>query len=276
MRLPLLVQKTLAWICGVSIVIATFPYPSSASPGPASAMIGTMSAAGVVEVRGLKTKEATLFSGDRVRSFDSSYAKVFLNQGHRIELSSNSDVTLTGEKDLTKIAMLSGWVGFTSSPARPLQLEVQSLVVTAQPGQSGSVSSVEENVVSIAAVKGQIKVSNRTTGEAFLLQPGTSTVFGLSGREPVQTASTGNPAVARPQSLQSQLQQQSTTQQQPPAQQPPDQQTATVKIPPSSGGGKAFPTKVLVIAGIAGAAVAVAAVAAGGGDDEVASPSTPR
>src|SRR5690349_14084170 len=100
MRLPLIVQKTLAWICGVSIVVVSFPFPGTASPAPVSAMIGTMSAAGVVEVRGLKTKEATLFSGDRVRSFDSSYAKVFLNQGHRIELSSNSDVTVTGEKNL--------------------------------------------------------------------------------------------------------------------------------------------------------------------------------
>jgi len=241
-----IVRKILALVCIGSIAVAFSPVPFVALPAPASPPIGTMSAFGPAEVRAVRTKEATLFPGDRVRSLQDSYVRVFLNAGHRIELSSNTDVRFATENDSTKIAMVSGRLAFASSPVRPLQLDVQSLTVLAKPGESGTIISDAVNLISIAATQGQIEVRNNLTGELFVLRPKTTTVFGLNGREPQQ--------------------------QQPP--QTPDQEPATVKIPVGSSG-KALTTKLLILAGLGGAAAAIA-IKAAGKDDNVASPSSPR
>jgi hypothetical protein len=266
-------KKTLALLCGVSVVFAAHPYTIAGSPAPA--MIGTMTAVGTADVRGVKTREATLFSGDVVRSLDRSYVKVFLNGGHRIELSFNTDVKVSREGDLTKVAMASGMVGFSSAPAEALQLDVQSLTVLAGKGNSGSVSSLSANLVSVAAVTGEIRVRNKETGESFSVHPGTSSIFGLRGREPASRSIALTAAAARPARPQ---QQAAPRQQQPPAEPPAQQEPATVRIPPppagsSAGSGMSTSTKVLIVAGVGGGIGVIAAVA--GGNKNVASPSTP-
>ena len=242
-----MMKKTLALVCIFLAVVAMNPVPNVASPAPAAAAIGTMSAIGTAEVRAVRTKEATLFSGDIVRSLQGSYVRVFLNEGHRIELSSNTDVKLAKESATTKIAMLSGRLAFASSPMSPLQLNVQSLTVLAEPGESGSITSASPDLVSVAVVKGPIEVRNSETGEWFLLRAGTTTFFGLHGREPQQQP------------------------QQPPPP-PPGQEPATIKIPQPSESSNL--TKILIFAGLFGSGAVIAAVLLK--DDNVASPSSPR
>jgi hypothetical protein len=245
----------------MSIAAALHPYAATSAP----ATIGTVSAIGVVEVRGMKSREATLFSGDRIQSHDRSYVRVFLNDGHRIELASNTGVTLWRENNSTNISIDSGQLGFAASSMRPLQFELQSLTVVAEPGGTGSITYTSTDLVSIAAIEGKIKVTNRETGELFPLRLGARTVFGLHGKEPVASANSAS-GVTR----MNRREEQEPTQQ-PPGQQPP----ATVKVPPPATGGLSRTTKILIFAGIGGAAAAIAAVAAGG-DDNHASPSTPR
>jgi hypothetical protein len=258
-----LLRQTLAFVCGASLLAAT-PFPSSAAPAPAgapAAMIGTMSAVGSADVRGTRLREATLFSGDRVRALRDSYVKVVLTGGHRVELSADTEAGFARTGELTKVAMLSGRVGFAASPAESLEVDVQSLAVLADPGESGAIASVSANLVSISAIKGRMEVRNTATGESFTLDPGTSTVFGLNGREPAQNS--GSSAAGRPDAQQTQ-------------QPPPNQEPATIRIPPpTTGSGKSASTKILIIAGVGGAGAAVAAILATRNGDS-ASPSTPR
>jgi hypothetical protein len=246
-----ILRKTLILVCIVSIGITLGRVTFAAFPAPAATPIGTMNAFGPAEVRELRTKEATVFSGDRIRSFHDAYVRVFLNAGHRIELSSNTDVKVVTENDATKIAMLSGRLAFASSPVRPLQLDVQSFTVLAKPGQSGTIISDTVNLISIASTQGHIEVRNNLTGEMFILRPNT-TAFGVTKRQPQQT----------PQAPQ-------------PPQTPPDQDPTTVKVPAPSSSGKALTTKTLIFGGLGGAA-AVIAIKAARKDDNVASPSSPR
>jgi hypothetical protein len=248
-------RRICAVACAACIGVSTGP-ASFAAASPSPAMIGTVTAVGSADVRGVRTSEATLFSGDRVRCFDRSYAKIFLNSGHRLEMSSNAEITLKRASGLTEIAMLSGQLDFTSSSLEPLQLDVRSLSVRAEPGESGRIASLSQNVVSIGAIEGSISVKNRETGESFVLRPGTSTVFGLHGSEPVSTAAASGSLPAR----------QDAQQQQAPGQPPP---TITIP-PPSTKSGMSTTTKVLIIAGIGGAGAAIAAVANKGSE------STPR
>ena len=246
-----LLKKMVALSCAVSIAATAHPYSIAGSSTAAPVTIGILSATGSAEVRGVRTRETTLFSGDRIRALDNSYVKVVLKDGHRLELSANTDVKLSQNSEATRVVVLSGLLGFTSSEAGPLRLNVQTLEVVAGPDHSGQVNAISANLVSIGAVKGRLTVHNSETGESFVVSPGTRTVFGLRGEKPVS--------------------------QQPPQEPQQPQQPATIKVPPPSaaGGGKALSTKILIIGGIAGAGAAIAAVAATRGDN-TASPSMPR
>jgi hypothetical protein len=246
-------KKTLAFICIFFAVAAVEPLAGAGSP------IGTMDAFGPAEVRAVRTRQATLFSGDHVRSLHDAYVNVFLNGGHHVGLSSNTEVTLTKESDQSKIVMLAGELGFASSATIPLQLQIQSLTVQAEPGTTGSITSTSTDLVSVAMVKGQSKVRNSESGEFYVLRPGTTTVFGLHGREPLLNLNTTSVGAPGPKQNQ---------QPTPPPSQPP----ATIKVPPPSGTGKS--TKVVIIAAAAGGVAAIAIIAATRGDS--ASPSMPR
>jgi hypothetical protein len=243
-------QRTLALI---RTFVAAGPILLTAFPATAGVPIGTMTAVGAAEVRNVKTREATLFSGDRVRSLQNAYVKVFLNTGHRLDFASNTDVRLTKEHNSTNIAMLGGRLGFASSPAAPLEIEVDTLTIQAESSGSGGISYSHADLVSITVVQGRTRVRNRATGESFLLVPGTTTTFALGPN--------ATNAAARP-----------GPQQQPPP--PADQDPVTIKVPPVSGGGRAPTAKTVAIVALGvGAAIGLIAVLDG---DDVASPSSPR
>jgi hypothetical protein len=256
-----MLRKALALVCGFSAVAAVEPLPGAGLAASGPSIVGTMTAFGPAETRKVRTREATLFSGDRVRSLEHAYVRIFLSGGHHLELSSNTDVMLAKKNDSTEVAMFSGRVGFVSSLVGPLRFEVQSLTVLAEPGVGGSIESTSVDRVSIAVVKGQIKVRNDETQEWFVLRPGTTTAFGLHGRQPLDEPIPANARTLRPEQQK----------QEPPP--PVNQDPATIKVPPA-GGSKPIESRVLIIAGVGVAgALIIAAIA---GNDNVASPSAPR
>jgi len=248
-----------AWICLAAVLAAV--QPDAITGAPTAPVIGTLRAVGMADVRGVRTREATLFAGDRIRSLDSPSVNVFLSGGHRIELFSKSDVTLLKEGSLTWISMSSGQVRFAASAGAPLRLDLQSLTIVAERGEAGRIASTSERLVAVAAVKGQLKVRNVQTGEAFIILPGRSAFFELQGQDPrIAGGSQAEP--------------------QQPTSPNPAQEPAIVRIPPPSSpsarpGGMSRSTKVLIIAGIGGVGGGIAALVAGK-DDNVASPSSPR
>lgn len=235
------IRKATAWMCCACLLVTAGPLsvPSFAAP----AAIGWITASGAVNVRNTPTRETTIFSGDSIHAFPDSSATVVLTSGHRVEVAGGTKVQIAAANTAATIALTAGRLDFSASTTARLQIETQSLSVSAEANEAGNVTSVEQNIVSVAARKGDLVVRNRETAETFLVKAGNTFVFGLHGKEPAQA-------------------QQPQTPQQPPA---------TVTIP-SPTTGVSTSTKVLIVvgAGIAGTVTAILLTR-----DSNASPSSP-
>jgi hypothetical protein len=246
----------IVWICCACLVISGAGFNLNASP---AAAIGWIAASGDVDVRNVRVRETTVFSGDRVRVFPKSGATMVLDPGHRIELAGDTNVRIASEGPWTTIDVDAGRLDFSASLQGRIRVQAQSLLVSAESSEAGRVASVQQDIVAVAALKGELHVLNRETGETFSVKAGNTAVFGLRGKEPLASDSaefSGERASA---------------QQQPPAgTQPP----ATVRVPRTdTQSAVSSNTKLFLILGIGGAAAVTTILLTR--DDSPASPSSP-
>jgi hypothetical protein len=168
-------------------VLVTMPV-SAADFSSTRSVIGSVSAVGAVELRGIGiSQEGTLFAGDRIRAGQKGYAKVLLGTGSKIEISEQSDVNVNRDAEGVKIAMNAGTVGFTAST--PLRIDVLPYEVTATDGAAGHVAVMGSGAAGIRAVNGKVTVRNLKTSESFVLTKGQERLVSLKdGKRPVSLA----------------------------------------------------------------------------------------
>jgi len=159
------------------MVLVTMPL-SAADFSTARPVIGSVSAVGSVELRGVGiSQEGTLFSGDSVRANVKGYAKVLIGTGSKIELSEKTDVRFKRDAQGIQIAMNSGLVGFTAKT--PLRIDVAPFEVSASDDASGSVLIANPLSADVRAINGKVTVRNLQTSETFVLTKGQEEFLGL-------------------------------------------------------------------------------------------------
>jgi len=168
-------------IVAVALVFTTtfITIPLSAADFSATRpVIGSVSAVGVVELRGIGiSQEGTLFAGDSIRAHEKGYAKILLRTGSKIELNEKTDINISGDVQGMKIAMNSGLVGFTAHT--PLRIDVLPFEVTASDDASGNVAIMSSTSAGVRAISGKVMVRNLKTSESFVLIKGQERLLGL-------------------------------------------------------------------------------------------------
>jgi hypothetical protein len=171
------VRRIVAVALVFSTGLLTMPV-SAADFTTAKSVIGSVSALGQVELRGVGiSQEGTLFAGDRIRAGQKGYAKVRLATGGQIELIGQTDVNVDRDAQGIKVAMNTGAVGFTAST--PLRIDVLPFEVTATDGAAGHVA-MRPGVAGIRAINGKVTVRNLKTSESFVLTKGQERFLGLT------------------------------------------------------------------------------------------------
>jgi hypothetical protein len=160
-----------------STVLITMPV-SAADFSTAKSVIGSISAVGPVELRGVSiSQEGTLFAGDSIRAGQKGYAKVLLGSGIKVELSEKTDVKFNRDAQGVKIAMNTGIVGFTASS--PLRIDILPFEVTASDGSAGKVAVMSSGAAGVRALNGKVSVRNLKTLESFIITQGQERLLGL-------------------------------------------------------------------------------------------------
>ena len=146
-------------------VFVTMPV-SAADFTTSRSVIGSVSAVGAVELRGIGiSQEGTLFAGDRIRA-QKGTAKILLGTGSQIELSEMSDINVNRDAQGVKIAMNAGMVGFNAKSQ--IRIDVAPYEVTVTDKAVGYVV-LKGSDLGIRSMNGKILVRNSKTLESWEL-----------------------------------------------------------------------------------------------------------
>jgi hypothetical protein len=167
----------------LAVLIGVGTVPVSAAEVAAPANIGSVSAVGSVQLRGVGISEGTLFSGDRVSVAPGAYAKVVLGAGHKVELDGKSNVTISKEADIINIRMTSGNIGFTGGQ-KPVRVHVGAFEITASAQARGTVAFVGSEAVGVRAIDGTVSVRNTATKQSYTVAEGTERLISLQDSNP--------------------------------------------------------------------------------------------
>jgi hypothetical protein len=149
----------------LTTVFITMPV-SAADFSTAKSVIGSVSAVGPVELRGIGiSQEGTLFAGDSIRAGVKGYAKVLLGTGNKIELAEGTQVQVNRDAQGVKIAMNTGTLGFTA-PA-PIRIDILPFEVVATDGAAGNVAIINLGSAGVRSINGKVTVRNLKTAETF-------------------------------------------------------------------------------------------------------------
>jgi len=170
-------RRLMAVALVLTTAFVTMPL-SAADFSTARPVIGSVSAVGSVELRGVGiSQEGTLFSGDSLRSNAKGYAKVLIGTGSKIELQERTEIRINRDASGIQIAMNSGLVGFTART--PLRIDVAPFEVTASDDASGNVVIMSTTSAGVRAINGKVTVRNLKTSESFVLTNGDEQILGL-------------------------------------------------------------------------------------------------
>jgi hypothetical protein len=151
---------------------------SAADFSSAKPVIGSVSAVGSVDLRGIGiSEEGTLFAGDSIRANEKGYAKVLLGTGSKIELYEKTAVSVNRDAQGVKIAMTNGTIGITAKS--PLRVDMMPYEVTATDGSSAQVGVLSATTGSVKALNGKVMVRNTKTSESFVILKGHEQLLGL-------------------------------------------------------------------------------------------------
>jgi hypothetical protein len=189
MRIQRNITRVIALSLAVLICVGTAPV--SAAELATSANIGSVSAVGSVQLRGVGISEGTLFSGDRVNVAPGSYAKVVLGSGPKVELGGSSDVVVSKDNDAVSIQLKAGNIAFTGNGEKPVRVQVGAYEITASGQARGTVAFVGSEAFGVRVMDGTMSVRNTTTKQSFTVAKGTERLISLQGSNPagVQLAS---------------------------------------------------------------------------------------
>jgi hypothetical protein len=164
----------------VLMVVYTIPV-SAEEVGSRAASIGSVSAIGSVELRGVGIDgDGTLFSGDRMKVGSRAYARVALGAGRNFEVASGSDVTITREANSIQIHMASGNVAFKGDGKESILLRVGVYEVTVPGNAAGNVAYVGTGAFGVRVLTGSASVRNTATKESFSVQKGSERLISLN------------------------------------------------------------------------------------------------
>ena len=170
-------RKLLAVALLLTTTLITMPV-SAADFSTPKAVIGSVSAVGSVDLRGVGiSEEGTLFSGDTIRANEQGYAKVLLGTGSKIELYEKTAVKVTRDAQGVKIGMSTGTIGIMAKS--PLRVDMTPYEVTATDGSSAQVGVLSATTGSVTAINGKVTVRNTKTSEAFVILKGHEQFLGL-------------------------------------------------------------------------------------------------
>jgi len=188
----------------MSLVIVTFvaTAPISGAEIASPANIGSVSAIGSVQLRGIGISEGTLFSGDRLNVAPGGYAKVVLGAGPKVEVGGSSDVTVSRDADAISIQMTSGNIAFSGNGQKPVRVRIGAYEVTAAGQSKGSVAFIGSGAFGIRVLDGTVNVRNTSTKQSFTVGKGSERLISLgepgeSGALLASTAPTSIPAAPR-------------------------------------------------------------------------------
>jgi hypothetical protein len=178
MRIHKLKLQTVAVFLAVLMVVSTMPL--SAAEVARTASIGSVSAVGAVDLRGVRISgDGTLFSGDRVNVLPGALAKVAFGTGPKIEVGAGSDVTVTREADKVQVNMVSGNVAFKGDGKAPIHVRVGAYEVTVPGDASGNVAYIGKDAFGVRVLTGSVSVRNTQTKQSFSVAKGTERLVSL-------------------------------------------------------------------------------------------------
>ena len=170
-------KKVVAVMMVVMTALVTMPL-SAADFSTGKSVIGSVSAVGPVELRGIAiSQEGTLFPGDSIRSGQKGYAKVQLGTGGKIELGEKTDVKVGRDAQGIMIAMNSGTLGFTART--PLRIDVMPFEITASDDAAGNIAIIGSTAAGVRTINGKVTVRNTKTSESFVLMKGQEMLISL-------------------------------------------------------------------------------------------------
>src|SRR5262249_16063229 len=141
----------------VTLVLVTvfMTMPVSASDfSTTKAVIGSVSAVGPVELRGIAiTQEGTLFPGDTIRSGQKGFAKVLLGSG-KIELLEKTSINVNRDAQGVKVAMNAGMIGFSAHT--PLRIDILPFEFIATDDSSGNLAILPNGAAALRTINGKV------------------------------------------------------------------------------------------------------------------------
>jgi len=190
------IQRHITQFIAVSLAIlmlgATAPVSAAEIAAPAN--IGSVSAVGSVQLRGVGISEGTLFSGDRLNVAPGGYAKVVFGAGPKVEVDGNSNVTISKDADAINIQMTSGNIGFTGNGQKPVRVRVGAFEITTTSQARGSVAFVGSEAFGVRVMDGTVSVRNTSTKQSYSVTKGSDRLFSLSNSsQPGALLASSNP-----------------------------------------------------------------------------------
>jgi hypothetical protein len=173
-------------------VFVTMPL-SAADFSTSKTVIGSVSAVGPVELRGIAiSQEGTLFPGDSIRTSQRGFAKVLLGSG-KIELLEKTNIQVNRDAQGVKVAMNAGMIGFSAHT--PLRIDVLPFELIATDDSSGNLAILPIGAAALRTINGKVTVRNVNTSESFVLVKGQEMLLSLKKGVPasslLQLASNG-------------------------------------------------------------------------------------
>ena len=178
-------RKIVAATMVLMTTLVTMPL-SAADFSTSKSVIGSVSAVGPVELRGIGiSQEGTLFPGDSIRSGQKGYAKVLLGTDGKIELGEKTDVKVGRDAQGIKVAMNTGTIGFTART--PLRIDVMPFELTVSDDAAGNIAIISSTAAGVRTMSGKVTLRNLKTSESFVLTKGQEMLISL--KEGVRAAS---------------------------------------------------------------------------------------
>jgi len=171
------ITRFLALSLAILTLVATAPVSAAEFATPAN--IGSVSAVGSVQLRGVGISEGTLFSGDRLNVAPGAYAKVVLGAGPKVEVGENSNVTVSKDNDAVNIQMTSGNIAFSNNGQKPVRVRIGGFEVTAVGQSRGTVAFVGSGAFDVRMLEGTVSVRNTTTKQSFTVAKGNERLISL-------------------------------------------------------------------------------------------------
>jgi hypothetical protein len=127
--------------------------------GASNKALGSVSGAGVVELRGVPAKDSTFFSGDAIRTGSKSYASVVFQNANKLELFNDTNCVITEGKERIAVGLVSGNLAFAASK-EPVAITLGNYEVLPSAGTTGGVGTVGPELAGIRVIKGSVTVRN--------------------------------------------------------------------------------------------------------------------